>query len=223
MAHSAESLERAEHTAHAGHHGGGGESLATLTGMTMAILGVLLAVAAARVGYERAELVQYLVEQQHAHAKYQAQDVKHRMSVLALRQLHALKPESPELTMIANSVNRYLAESQVAARWVDSYDPVIAAHSDAQEEYEHAQLAAELGVVLASVALLLRRRSIWLIAILLGIAAVILTGVTWRHTAHRLHESEPKIAETEKAYHDLRAEGNTGDIDQALVDQILKR
>ena len=73
MSHAAESLERAEHTGHAGHGGHDGSPLPMRVGITMAILGVLLAFAAARVGYERAELVQYLVEQQHAHAKYQAQ------------------------------------------------------------------------------------------------------------------------------------------------------
>src|SRR5258706_6456822 len=146
MGHAPESLERAEHAAHAG-HGGGHESSPLLTriGITMAMLGVLLAFAAARVGYERTELVQYLVEQQHAHSKYQAQDVKHRTAVLALRQLHAVaassKVNGDDLVAIASSVDRYLAEAQAAQAWGTAYDPMIAAHADAQEEDEHAQLA----------------------------------------------------------------------------------
>lgn len=228
MGHAAESLERGEHMAHAGHHGGGepGDPLPTRIGITMAILGVMLAVAAARVGYERAELVQYLVEQQHAHSKYQAQDIKHRTAVLALRQLHAVaaaeKVNPTDLRLIAQSVDRYLAEAQAAQRWVMAYDPVIAAHAEAQEEYEHSQLAAELGIVIASIALLLRRRLAWLAAILLGGAAIVLLLLTYRHTAHRLHEAEAKIEEGEKEYRALREAGKTTEMDQALVDEVLK-
>src|SRR5690349_13942696 len=91
-------LEHAEHISHAGHgHGDGhdahaAEKLGTYIGITMAILGVLLAFCAAKVGAERTELIEVLVEQQHAHAKYQAQDIKHRLAVNNLRQLHAQIP-----------------------------------------------------------------------------------------------------------------------------------
>jgi hypothetical protein len=230
MAHATESLERAEHTGHAGGgHGHGandGNPLPMRVGITMAILGVLLAFAAARVGYERTELVQYLVEQQHAHAKYQAQDIKHRSAVLSLRQLHATsegtKVNGADMAIIAKSVNRYFAESQAAKTWLDAYDPIVAAHSEAQEEYEHAQLAAELGVVLASIALLLRRREPWFLALLLGIATVVLMAMTYMHTSHELHGTEAKLDETEKAYRTLREAGKSTDADQALVDDILK-
>jgi hypothetical protein len=73
-----ETLEHAEPIAHGGHgeHGdhdhGGDQSLGMKVGVTMAILGVLLAFCAARVGAERTELVEALVDQQDAHAKSQA-------------------------------------------------------------------------------------------------------------------------------------------------------
>jgi hypothetical protein len=195
-------------------------------GITMAILGVLLAFAAARVGYERAELVQYLVDQQHAHAKYQAQDIKHRSAVLSLQQLHATaettKVNATDMVTIARSANRYLAEAQAAKEWVDAHDPIVAAHSAAQEEFEHAQLAAELGIVLASIALLLRRREPWLLGILLGAACVVLLVMTFRHTAHKLEGKEARLAETEKVYRALRDAGKTTQEDQALVDEVLK-
>jgi hypothetical protein len=227
MSHAAESLERGEHTGHAGHAGGDGNPLPMRVGITMAILGVLLAFAAARVGFERAELVQYLVEQQHAHAKYQAQDIKHRSAILSLQQLHAVTTEgakvnATDMVTIANSANRYYAEAQAAKSWVDAYDPVVAAHSVAQEEYEHAQLAAELGIVLASIALLLRRREPWLAGIFLGVCAIVLLVMTYRHTSHELDGAEAKLGTTETAYRTLREAGKTTDVDQALVDDVLK-
>ena len=232
MGHAIESLERAEHTGHAGHDGHGTHDghdrnpLPMRVGITMAILGVLLAFAAARVGYERAEMVQYLVDQQHAHAKYQAQDIKHRSAILSLQQLHATaegsKVNAADMVTIAKSANRYFAESQAAKVWVDAYDPIVAAHSAAQEEFEHAQLAAELGIVLASIALLLRRREPWLLGVLLGVCCVVLLAITFRHTSHKLEGTEAKMEEAGKSYRALRDSGKTIEVDQALVDDVLK-
>ncbi len=225
MGHATETLERAEHAAHAGH--GGHEPAGRLTmwvGITMATLGVLLAFAAAKVGGERTELVKALVDQQHAHAKYQAQDIKHRAAVLSLRQLHATaageKVDAKDMLALATSVERYYAESQAANEWVDSYDPVIRAHTDGQEEYERAQLAAEFGIVVASIALLLRRRAPWFVALALGMVAVGILGGTWRHVGHIVHQAEAKIEETGKAYRELRDSGKTTEADDALVAEV---
>jgi len=227
MSHAAESLERAEHASHAGHsHGTDGDKLPTRIGITMALLGVLLAFNASKVGYERAELVQYLVDQQHAHLKYQAQDIKHRVAMLSLQQMHAepdaLKANAADMIAIANSARRYSKEAELASEWVDAYDPIVAAHAEAQEEYEHAQLAAELGIVVASIALLLKRRLAWFLALGLGLTSVVMLTVTWRHTAHALAGAEAKAEEAEKSFLQLRQAGKTTDADQALVDEVLK-
>lgn len=224
MAHATETLERAEHAAHSGHDAHGGR-LGTWVGITMAILGVLLAFTAAKVGGERAELMMALVDQQHAHAKYQAQDVKHRAAVLGLRQLHATavgsKVDPLDMRLVAKTVNRYLGEAAAARVWVDSYDPLIAAHIEGQEEYELAQLAAEIAIVVASIALLLRRRAPWLLAVALGCVGVGQTAMTWRHEKALVHQLETKTEEAGKAYRALRDEGKTTDSDQALVDEVL--
>src|SRR5436853_5489665 len=100
MDNASEKLEHMQHVAHAGEHGhSDGEHrnpahsrLSTYAGITMAMLGVILAFASAKVGGERALLVKTMVEQQDAHMRYVAQDLKHRFAVLDLRQLRATLP-----------------------------------------------------------------------------------------------------------------------------------
>ena len=58
----------------------------------MAVLGVMLAIASAKVGGERHELVKSMVEQENAHSRYVTQDLKHRVAVISLRELRATLP-----------------------------------------------------------------------------------------------------------------------------------
>jgi hypothetical protein len=223
MGHAHEELEHAEHIAHAGH---GGDSLSRRVGITMALLGVTLAFAAARVGAQRVELTQALVDQQHAHAKFTQADIKHRVAVLTLQQLHAeARPESTsakDMMLIAGTIDRYLVEAQLADKWVDTYDPLIEAHAEGQEHYELAQLAAEIGIVIASIALLLKRREPWLLAIVFGVAAIGVLGHTYWHTHGIVHDVEHKTEESEKAWEDLHKASKTDAVDKALVEDVKK-
>ena len=225
MAHAPEKLEHAHHVAHGG-HGHDSTPLATRVGITMAVLGVVLAFSAAKVGGERTELVQALVAQQHAHANYQAQDVKHRVAILSLQNLHAeldaAHTNAADMLGMARSATRYLRESELAKTWVDAHDPLIEAYTESQEEYEHGQLAAELGIVIASIALLLRRRAPWLIAMALGVLAIGQLARTQLHTSHRVHDATAKIDAAEKAFDEARAAGKTTDADHALVEEVVR-
>jgi Domain of unknown function (DUF4337) len=287
--------EAAEHIAHAGHdhgggHGGGGGAdheahsrLGTYIGITMAVLGVLLAYCAAKVGAERTELIQALVEQQHAHAKYQAQDVKHRMAVNNLRQLHSeipsaelgqhldadlekidkeatpaaapptaaapeaalkadaavyvtattrsaralghsvvegLTPNKTDAALLADTVERYYHETQAANAWVESFNPAIRAHVGAQERFELAQLLAEIGIVVASVGLLIKRRAPWFIALALGASAIGYVITTYASTGAVVREAEVKIEETGKEYREMRERDKTTEVDNALVAEV---
>ncbi|MBF0500271.1 MAG: DUF4337 family protein [Candidatus Riflebacteria bacterium] len=286
MENGTELLEHMEHAAHAGGHEDHHEHkephdtgrrpadrFPTFVGITMAMLGVLLAFSAAKVGGERTELVKTMVEQQHAHAKYQAQDIKHRTAVISLRQNHAtlasgalelfenqlrkieeesipevqknpgaavgvttairsvrllghnllekLTPKSEDMILIAKTVNRYYAEAQAASAWVESFNPVINAHLEGQESYELSQLFAEVGIVMASIALLLRVRAVWIISILLGIYSLGNMGKTYHELTKELYHAEEHVEHLGKAYRDLRNAGKTTEIDQALVDDVL--
>jgi len=195
-------------------------------GITMAMLGVLLAFSAAKVGGERTELVQALVDQQHAHALHQAQDVKHRVAVLALQNLHAEaapgRTNANDMLAMANSVERYQKEANAAVAWVDAYDPIIETHVESQEHYERGQLAAEVGIVVASIALLLKRREPWFLAMVLGALSIVLIAMTWLHTRSEVHHAEDVIAADEKTFYDLRDADKTTAIDQALVDEVKR-
>ena len=193
-------------------------------GITMAMLGVILAFAAAKVGGERTALVQALVDQQHAHANFQAQDIKHRVAILALQNLHAeLEPEkanAKDMLGMAGSAERYLKEAVVAKSWVDAFDPEIEAIAESQEHYERAQLAAEFGIVVASIALLLKRREPWFAAMALGLLSIVLLAMTWHHTHDTVSDAKAKIDVAETAFDEMRAANKTTAADQALVDEV---
>lgn len=227
-----EHTERMEHAAHEHGHGpaGHGESHKSLSmgiGITMAMLGVLLAFCAAKVGGERTELVQSLVEQSNAHAQYHAQDVKHRVAFIALQQLHATAFGSApgaldkhDVLAMADTVDRYLAESDLAKDWSGSYDSSVQAHVQAQESYETAQLFAEIGIVLASVALLMRRRILWFVAIALGLASIALVGKTYWHTTQIVAVAERHTEETAKVYLEARARHKTTASEKEMIESI---
>ncbi len=284
-------LEHAEHISHANHDHEEHSKLGTYIGITMAVLGVVLAYCAAKVGAERTELIQALVEQQHAHAKYQAQDIKHRVAVSNLRQLHAeiptaelaahldaelrkiddeaaapqaaaptagaaapkvdkadaaapraegaavaattraaralgrnvaegMTPSKADAAILADNVERYANESKAASVWVEAFDPAIHAHVAAQERFELAQLLAEIGIVIASVALLVKRRLPWFAALGLGVASLGYVGTTLASTGQVVHEAEGKIEELGKEYRDLRTRDKALEADDALIAEV---
>jgi hypothetical protein len=241
MDNASEHLEHMEHAAHAGEHAhGGGEShnpahgrLSTFIGISMAVLGVIMAFASAKVGGERTILVKSMVEQEDAHMRYVTQDLKHRIAVISLRQLRATLPaltassgatttvNGKEMVALARTVQRYYHESQVAGQWADAYTPGIQAHVEGQEYYEWGMLCAEIGIVIASVSLLLRRRTVWYLAIALGVASVAVLTFTYLKTEPVVRAIEEKTAEAAKVYRTLRAADKTTAADDMLVNEVL--
>jgi hypothetical protein len=243
MDEATETLDHMHHAAHAGEHSQHNQQpdrFPTYVGITMAVLGVLLAFASAKVGGERTELIKSMVEQEDAHSRYVTQDIKHRVAVISLRQLRATLPalattvaqarasargvspvDGQEMVALANTIKRYYRESQRAAAWADAYDPVVRAHVEGQENYELGMLAAEIGIVIASVGLLLRRRIAWYIALALGLTSIAIMAVTWARTSPVVHESDKKIEEFALAYKSQRAADKSTQADDALVEEVL--
>src|SRR3984957_2169734 len=93
--------ELAEHIEHAkgghgeghGHGGGPGKAI----GITMAMLGVMLAFCAAMVGAARTELIATMVEQSNRFSLYQAESMKFRVMEADVEMLHAITPTKAEV------------------------------------------------------------------------------------------------------------------------------
>lgn len=84
-----------EHIEHAGHEGHDKHSgrLPQFIGITIAILGVIMALCSAQVGAGRTELIATMVEESAAKAKYTAVANKYRNLQAQLQQLHAAMPD----------------------------------------------------------------------------------------------------------------------------------
>jgi hypothetical protein len=242
--------EIAEHIEHAkgghghgesGHGGGPGKAI----GITMALLGVMLAFCAAMVGASRTELIATMVEQSNKFSNYQAESMKYRVMEADVEMLHALTPTKSEVdkfetklhevkrvsgkaddedtqelkTAIAlaareladvltpdpedenhlrNLAQRYEHDSKEAKEDAECYDDKIEAHFYAAEWYERAQLAAEIGIVVASVALLLSSRTIWYVALVFAIGGAGIITRTYFHTSGMVAVAEKKIEEAQK-------------------------
>ena len=84
--------EQIEHAAHESHDQHAGR-LPQFIGITIAILGVLMALCSAQVGAARTELIATMVEESAAKAKYTAVANKYRNLQAQLQQLHAAMPD----------------------------------------------------------------------------------------------------------------------------------
>ena len=243
--------EIAEHIEHAkgghghgeshGHGGGPGKAI----GITMAMLGVMLAFCAAMVGAARTELIATMVEQSNKFSGYQAESMKFRVMEADVEMLHALTPTRSEVekfenklrdvkrvsgkaddedtqelkTAIAlaateladvltpdpedennlkNLAQRYEHDAKEAREDAECYDDKIEAHFYAAEWYERAQLAAEIGIVIASVALLLSSRAVWYVALVFAIGGAGIITRTYVHTGGMVEAAEKKIEEAQK-------------------------
>ncbi len=263
--------EVSEHIEHAG-HGGGQGGLSRAIGITIAVLGVLMALCSANVGAARTELIATMVEETGASLQYQTASTKNLMYQTQLQQLHALMPDPKfiattdaelrkleadtkkdsdtakgikatrlETRKILNTVTpsgdevlRFmkLIEKQgerveTAKEWSESYKDAVEVHSTSASRFEIAMVTAEIGIVIASVALLLSSqkmfaRGIWFAAILLGVLSMTIAGVTYLTNTQKLHGAEEKIAETHKHYTDIVNEKEDQKEDQALIEEIKR-
>src|SRR6476469_9603433 len=85
-------LEHAEHAAHGGGHErshGGGHSSHKIFGVTMALIGVLIAFCSAIVGSERNELTKTMIKQTQAHADFTAASTKYRLIMIEIEKQRA--------------------------------------------------------------------------------------------------------------------------------------
>ena len=235
--------EIAEHIEHAAH--GGNPKTSKFIGITMALLGVMVALCSALVGAERTELIKSLVQQSTRMGTYQTETMKFRAMRANEELLKALSPDQEEvkkieatlrskraaggraddedtaelkdlissavedladlltpdkkvMTEFGKVAKTYERDMKEAREDADAFDGMIEARQEAAEGYERALLAAEIGIVIASVALLLGNRAVWSVSVVLALLCLGKVGVTYQHTGHAVLAAEKKIDDAAK-------------------------
>lgn len=222
MSQAVEALERAEkieHTGHASHgggHGGHGDSHAKtnkLIGLTMGLIGVLIALCAAMVGGERNEMSRAMIEQTQATADATSASTKFRVIMVDIEHIRAQALETVPKQLKERFVrlyDDYSKERAISGAWASSYQPLVDEHFESAEQFEHAQLIAEVAIVFASLAVLLGNRAAWYVSIALSVGSISVLGYTYFHSQSKLAGIEEKIEKNHEAYTDLR-KAHTGD------------
>src|SRR5712664_2896271 len=82
-----EADETPERTEHAGHEKGHGSN--KLFGVTVALIGVLIALSSAMLGSERNQLTRTMIEQTQAHSDYTSASTKLRLIMIEIEKQHA--------------------------------------------------------------------------------------------------------------------------------------
>jgi len=236
-----ELVEKIEEVAHEGGHGGhGSKASGTYIGITMAVLGVMLAVCSALVGAQRTALIETMVTQSTKYGLAQSEATKFRVIEADLELLKSISPKKDEIEkieatlrskrgaagkaddedtselkdLIASSTEdmadlltpdpeeiarfkklgrAYDRDLREAKEDAEAYDGSVEAHQEAAEHYEWAQLAAEVGIVVASIALLLSSRALWFASLALGLTCAGTLGVTLVETRAAVGAGEQRI------------------------------
>lgn len=223
-----EALEHAEHAAHAGgEHGHDAPGAkphgpGKLIGLTMALIGVLIAFCAALVGAERNELTRTMIEQTQAHSDYSSASTKFRLIMLDLEKQRGVPTvgDQPVLRRLLRLYSDYSKERKFSKDWADSYGPLVQAHFEGAEGYEHAQLIAEIGIVLASLGVLLNSRASWLLSIVLAVVCIAQLGRTNLHIRHEVTEATEHVHHGEEAYQELRKAHTGANEDEKTVEAL---
>jgi hypothetical protein len=258
--------EQIEHAGHAGHDKAG--ILPQLIGITIAILGVLLALCSAQLGAARTDLLAAMNEANDASQKHQTISTKKLMLTANLQQLVALQPDkdtfngaeeelkkldgeakNPDTLILVRSnrlnttkvlttvtptsvVMKGFAKNireneeveKAAETWAESYEDAIKVHSDTANRFETALVCTEIGIVIASVGLLLAKkiwlaRILWVTALMLGALSMTIAGNTYMQNTKNLHTAEEKVKENKAAYTKI-LEGKMFDADEKMLKDI---
>src|SRR5262249_53474576 len=129
-------------------------------------------------------------------------------------------PRKEDVLRFTHVARKYRAERDAAVEWTEAFEGAIRAHSESSEHYEWAQLCAEIGIVIASIALLFSSRKVWGVSLVLGASALAIIGYTWSSTHGEIHHAEEKIAETGKRYEEVHRGSDEKREDERLIHEI---
>jgi hypothetical protein len=134
--------------------------------------------------------------------------------------LMTVVPTTSDLKRFVVLARAYKAEATAALHWDESYEDAIAALENGGEHYEWGMLAAEIGIVIASIALLLGSRPAWFVAIGLAVTCVVVMVVTHLDVRARLQHAEAEIEEGQDRYETAASEEKAEAADEALFKSI---
>lgn len=213
-----EKLERAEINAHV---------CTKHVGLTIALIGVLIALCASMAGSEHNELTRTMTEQTQANSDYSGSSTKFRMVMVELEKLrHEASLGKldagfvPELKRLLRLYLDYSNERDFAKHWVDSYQPAVEAHFDATRGYDYAQLFAEIGIVIASLAVLLSNRTAWIASIVLGVICIGVLTSTFFKTRHSVAQAVGNIQQAQNAFEQVRESHLGGSGDERTLEEL---
>jgi hypothetical protein len=134
--------------------------------------------------------------------------------------LGAVTPVQDDVDQFAWLVLKFKDQLEAAEKWTRSFDATIETQKVAAEQFEWAQILAELGIVLSSVALLFRSRVPWLLSVMLGVGSLVIVSWTWVDTNARLERSERLTVEASRRFVALSSEAADQAADEDLVKEI---
>jgi hypothetical protein len=198
-----------------------------LFGVTVALIGVLIAFCSAMVGSERKEFMRAMIQQTQSHDDFTAASTKMRLTFIELEKQRAkldgksapAGTESPVPRFI-ELAGDYKSERNLAKAWDDSFNPVVEAHFEASERYEKAEFVAEVAIIIASLAVLLANRSFWATSLVISAIAMGALGYTYVRTEHEVAHANAKVHETQLAFDSVRNSHSSANDDQKVLDRI---
>jgi hypothetical protein len=210
-------MEHNEEMEESGHSGN------RMIGLTMGLIGVLIALCAAMVGGERNETSRVMIEQTQATSDAASASTKFRLVMLDIEHLRA-EPAASVPQQVRERFVRlysdYAKERAITAAWAAAYQPLVDAHFDAAEMFEHAQLVAEIAIVFASLAVLMSNRPSWYLSMVLAVLSVGLLGWTYIQTGQHTKPILKQVELQRDAYQELRRIHVADHSDQIAVDAL---
>jgi hypothetical protein len=175
-----------------------------------------------------------MIEQTQAHADYTAASTKFRLVMLELEKQRgrlavlsangtAATSTSIDMKVVRRFVElatHYSRERKIFQVLLNSYHPLVDARFEAAERYERAQLLAEFGIVLASLAVLLSSKRVWILSVVLALCCVGQLAITAVRTNHEVEKSEGRLAKGEEQFKDFRVRYPSEDDDKVTLEAV---
>jgi len=213
--HTREAMDHSEHIHHAGHESES-HKFSKFMGVTIAIIGVLIALNGNLESNQKDDFIRTMIDQSRVHSSYAGYSVKYRMIMLELEKARTAISSAPdggnvdakklpmELNRLVGLYSYYSKERNLARQWSESYDALITAHFNAASGYDKAGLLAEVGIVLASLGILFSSRIAWFASIFLALLCLGQASFTFVHSAGTIQAATMVLTKAEDAFTDLR-------------------